>query len=322
MGKADKPVARHGFLPKRSNTGVRTFFHLPTPPSPRCGGTRRTATPSERLILPSNSTQVGVQPSRRTPRARRPPSPGSGRTRSELPKNPRRPRCRGCTPGRHRARGPYSPQITDPPQPSGGPRGRCTTVRALPPGREGVEQRPVGERGRGPGADPPAGGRPSAVHHGAQVDLAGGRRNSVTSDHSSSGAAAEVPRPPGSAGPLRPPPRGSPPCAAACCRPPRFPPPASAGARPSRTRAARADAGAPISCGSPVAAALLEQLPHPPAQGGVLWAREPPASILITSSIFSESGDLGGASRSPRVISRPARTFSCSTSKPGASLPF
>ena len=31
-------------------------------------------------------------------------------------------------------------------------------ARPLPPGREGVEQRPVGERGRGPGADPPAGG--------------------------------------------------------------------------------------------------------------------------------------------------------------------
>ena len=58
-------------------------------------------------------------------------------------------------------------------------------------------------------------------------------------------------------------------------------PPLAAQARPYRAVA-------------PVAAALLEQLPHPPAQGGVLvGAREPGPPVLIGAPRYpQESGDL------------------------------
>lgn len=171
-------------------------------------------------------------------------------------------------------------------------------ARPLPPGREGVEQRPVGERGRGPGADPPAGGAAVvAVHHGAQVDLAGGHAElgDVGDPQLVGGRRREVPGHQVRRGrrdlPLVGAPPPAPPPVVDHLEPllPHQPahdllgraPPLAAQARPYRAVA-------------PVAAALLEQLPHPPAQGGVLvGAREPGPPVLIGAPRYpQESGDL------------------------------
>lgn len=283
--------------------GVRTFFRTFLRRPALAAAVLVRAQPPERALDPPRAIvpQVGVQHLGELRERDALPVPVVEELVLEPPEEPLAGRVVGAAPlGRHRAREPVLPADRDPPRPPVVAPAVAVHhgARPLPPGREGVEQRPVGERGRGPGADPPAGGAAVvAVHHGAQVDLAGGHAElgDVGDPQLVGGRRREVPGHQVRRGrrdlPLVGAPPPAPPPVVDHLEPllPHQPahdllgraPPLAAQARPYRAVA-------------PVAAALLEQLPHPPAQGGVLvGAREPGPPVLIGAPRYpQESGDL------------------------------
>ena len=172
-----------GHLTNGTVLGVRTFFRTFLRRPALAAAVLVRAQPPERALDPPRAIvpQVGVQPLGELRERDALPVPVVEELVLEPPEEPLAGRVVGAAPlGRHRAREPVLPADRDPPRPPVVAPAVAVHhgARPLPPGREGVEQRPVGERGRGPGADPPAGGAAT--------------RNSVTSvTHSSSGAAAE-----------------------------------------------------------------------------------------------------------------------------------